>query len=221
MNRVGRFDLIVFDMDGVLTDSSGCHARAFADLWSFAGVTHPPAYPAIAGRSTESVVREFTAASKPSRPQIESWTRYKQERAREYLRTTAAFPDALPVLQALSRQGYQLALGTGASRQTATMLLNQTGLAPLLPVMVTADDVLEGKPNPETYARAIRLANGRPERSLVVEDSAAGLQAGDAAGAATASVRTGETIDHARFIGAFPDLNMMLAAITSDAAKRR
>lgn len=212
-----RFDLVVFDMDGVLTDSTGCHARAFADLWGLAGISDPPSYAAIAGRRTDSVVREYTARLSPAASQVEAWTRFKQERAREYLQTSAAFPDAVPVLRELTRLGYSLALGTGASKATARMLLAQSGLAPLLPVLVTADDVGEGKPDPETYVRAIALAGGTADRSLVVEDSAAGLLAGAGAGAATAAVRTGEVISDRRFLGTFPDLTSLLVVLAEPA----
>jgi HAD superfamily hydrolase (TIGR01509 family) len=209
-----RFDLIVFDMDGVLTDSTGCHARAFADLWGRIPIADPPAYFTIAGRLTEEVVRQYTAALSPSESDIHTWTRFKQERARFYLRTSSAFPDALPTLKTLADLDVRLALGTGASRSTAQMLLRQAGLDTFLPVVVTADDVHRGKPDPETYARAMSMVGVVPERSLVVEDSAAGLIAGAAAGAWTASVRTGEQIQDTNFIGAFGDLNELLPALT-------
>ncbi|MEO8294946.1 MAG: HAD family phosphatase [Gemmatimonadota bacterium] len=212
-----QFDLIVFDMDGVLTDSTSCHSRAYSDLWSRTGIANPPAYETIAGRATAEVVREYTAGLDPAPAEIRAWTRWKQERAREYLQKSSAFPDALPALETLSSLGFHLALGTGASAATARMLLNQGGLDVYLPVIVTADDVSRGKPHPETYARAITLSAGTPEKSLVVEDSASGLVAGAAAGAWTASVRSGEQVDDPNFIGIFPDLGSLLTVITGQA----
>ena len=209
-----RFNLVVFDMDGVLIDSTGCHARAYQDLWPQVGLQSPPSYPEIAGIPTETVIRQYTASLHPAEAQVMEWVRFKQERAREYLRRTPAFPDALPVVTALARQGYSLALGTGASRITTHQLLSQTGLLPFFPTIVTADDVAEGKPAPETFARCISQAEAIPERSVVVEDSAAGLLAGAAAGAWTASVRTGERVVHERFLGRYSDLLGLYPEIT-------
>lgn len=213
MSGTRRFSLIVFDMDGVLTDSSGCHARAFSDLWTEAGLTHPPAYRDIAGRPTEAVVREYTSPMQPAEDDVQRWVRFKQVRAREYLSRTGAFPDVLPAVTALARGGFRLALGTGASRQTALQLLDQAGLTAYFPVVVTGEDVARGKPAPDTFALAIERAGERPGSTLVVEDSAAGLASALASGAYAASVRTNERIDHPYFIGTFPDLAALLPVI--------
>ncbi len=218
MSPPPRFELIVFDMDGVLTDSSACHARAFADLWARVGVTAPPPYPAIAGRTTESVVREVTGPAAPAEADIRRWVTFKQERAREYLGATGGFADARPAVSRLAQAGLSLALGTGASRATTRMLLERAGLDQFFPVVVTAEDVREGKPAPDTFAAAIRLAGGDPSATLVVEDSRAGILAGIAAGAWVASVRSGEALAHVRFLGSFPDLAELVPVILEPVA---
>jgi beta-phosphoglucomutase len=205
-----RFELVVFDMDGVLTDSSGCHARAFDDLWSRLGVTGP-AYVRIAGRTTDSVVTEWTAHLRPTSAEIADWIRFKQTRAREYLLSvTTVYPDVTPALQRLQRHPIRLALGTGASRGTTHLLLEQLGIARLFPVIVTAEDVKTGKPAPDTFTLAMERSGCAADRTLVIEDSRAGLEAGGAAGAYLASVRTGERLAHQRFLGSFPDLTGLL-----------
>jgi mannitol-1-/sugar-/sorbitol-6-phosphatase len=214
VNRPAKVDLVVFDMDGVLVDSTGCHARAYQDLWKQVGLADPPSYHDLAGVPTDTAVRHYTAALKPSNNQVERWVRFKQERARKYLRRTPAFPDALPVVTALHRLGYKLAVGTGASSITTHQLLSQTGLLAYFPVIVTADDVTAGKPAPETFSRAIEQADGVPDTSVVIEDSVAGLEAGAAAQAWTGSVRTGETVAHPRFLGTFPDIASLYPVIT-------
>lgn len=213
MTGASRFSLIVFDMDGVLTDSSGGHALAFADLWADIRLANPPAYREISGRPTLPVVREYTASLHPSEQDLQRWVQFKQERAREYLGRTPIFSDALPVVTALARAGFRLALGTSASRVTTRLLLTQAGLLSFFPVLVTGDDVAQGKPAPDTFVLAIQQAGGVPSASLVVEDSAAGVTAGLASGAFVASVRTGEQVKHEHFIGAFADLTSLLPVI--------
>jgi HAD superfamily hydrolase (TIGR01509 family) len=208
----------VFDMDGVLVDSTGFHAQAYQELWARLGIAHPPPYSAIAGVRTDEAVRSYTAQLHPSEAQVSEWVRFKQGRARELLQGLAAFPGVVEALEKLSGRGTHLALGTGASRTTTTLLLGQAGLLRFFPVLVTADDVTRGKPDPATYTRAIELSRGDPATSLVVEDSHAGLIAGAAAGAATASVRTGERIDDGRFLGTFPDVATLVTTLLENPA---
>jgi HAD superfamily hydrolase (TIGR01509 family) len=205
-----RFDLAVFDMDGVLTDSSGCHARAFDDLWSRLGVDGPP-YASIAGRTTAAVLTESTVHLRPTPADIADWVRFKQTRAREYLRgVTTGYADVAPALQRLQQHPVRLAIGTGASLETTRLLLAQLGIAHLFPVIVTAEDVRAGKPAPDTFTLAMERSLCAADRTLVIEDSLSGLEAGAAAGAYVASVRTGERLAHQRFLGSFPDLTGLL-----------
>ncbi|MEP7326466.1 MAG: HAD family phosphatase [Gemmatimonadota bacterium] len=204
-----RFPLIVFDMDGVLVDSVPCHARAYQELWTRIGEPNGPSYDKIAGVRTVQVVQETTAHRHPSDAEVAEWVKFKSDLARECLKGLPAFPDMIPSLEKLRTAGCRFAVGTGASRATADLLLRQSRLIEFFPVVVTADDVTRGKPDPETFLQAIAKAGGDPVQSLVVEDSDAGLAAGAAAGAYTASVRSGEMIEHPRFLGSFPDVRSL------------
>lgn len=190
-------NFVIFDMDGVLVDTSPCHARAFADLWQRYGVDGP-AYASIAGRPTREVVAAYTAA-------IEEWTEFKQSRAREYIRTEPlAFPDVLPCLEALRRAGIGMGVATGASRENAYLTLSIAGIEPFFQYVLTADDIRHGKPHPEIYLRATGLAY--PARSIVVEDSVAGLASAAAAGVPAACVRTGLNDASPLFWGSYSSL---------------
>jgi HAD superfamily hydrolase (TIGR01509 family) len=212
---MARFSLIIFDMDGVLADSSPCHARAYQDLWKEVGV-EGPAYDSIMGRPTGEVIREITRDLRPTSEQVELWIRFKQERARAYLQKgTVTFPDTREVLERLTASGTAIAVGTSASRDTAELLLRQIGVLPLIPVLVTSDDVGEGKPAPDTYLEALRRSGGVPDRTLVVEDSLSGLRAATAAGTWSAAVRNNLPYSDPRFLGNFPDLRSLAAMIES------
>jgi len=212
---MARFSLIIFDMDGVLADSSPCHARAYQDLWKEVGV-EGPAYDSIMGRPTGEVIREIIRDLRPTSEQVELWIRFKQERARAYLQKgTVTFPDTREVLERLTASGTAIAVGTSASRDTAELLLRQIGVLPLIPVLVTSDDVGEGKPAPDTYLEALRRSGGVPDRTLVVEDSLSGLRAATAAGTWSAAVRNNLPYSDPRFLGNFPDLRSLAATIES------
>lgn len=198
--------LIVFDLDGVLVDTTPCHEHAFAELWARIGIRGPD-YASIAGRTTAEVVAEVTAPLGPSDAERAGWVRFKQERARTLVaEQSAPFPDSAPTLRDLHRQGRRLALGTGASSATAGLVLRHAGLEGFFPVVVTGDDIHRGKPDPETYRLVLARCGTEAEAALVVEDSEAGIAAGLAAGARVVSVRSGLRDGHPRFLEALPDL---------------
>lgn len=216
--RREELELVVFDMDGVLIDSSPCHERAFARLWESCGVSGP-SYDAIAGRSTREVVREITAALDPSAADLDRWTRQKQRWAHEFLSNgDHSFEDARPILEALRVGGVRTALATSATRERTELALPALGGASAFCAIFTADDVEQSKPDPEVYRRAIEHSQARPHNSLVVEDSSSGVAAGLAAGAWVATVRSELQIDEPACVGRFADLRELATWLRVDAA---
>jgi HAD superfamily hydrolase (TIGR01509 family) len=201
-------ELIVFDLDGVLADTARCHARAWAQLFAEWG-RPAPEYAAIAGRRTVDVIVEAGAVPPGA---VAGWVARKQELARRLLATDEVlFPDTRAALRAMARRGLRLAVGTGASRATAETVLSRLAGGVAFEAVVTADDVARGKPDPEVYDRVLALTAVKPERALVVEDSPAGVEAGLAAGARVASVRSPVRAAHPRFVGGFEDLAALAA----------
>jgi HAD superfamily hydrolase (TIGR01509 family) len=76
----------------------------------------------------------------------------------------------------------QLAVVSGAARVEIESVLEAAGLAPLVSLVVAAEDVVAGKPDPAGYIRALELLDRRPEEARAFEDSEAGVAAAKAAG---------------------------------------
>lgn len=206
--------LVIFDLDGVLADTSSCHRRAFAELWAHLGLEGTP-YERLAGRSTAEAVALETAPLSPDADQIRAWTQHKQARARSLLTSEdIGFDDTRPALDALQAAGLELAVGTSASAASARLVLQRLGLWSHFRTVCTSEAVSRSKPAPDIYTEVLRRCDTTPSSALVVEDSQAGLQAGLQAGAWTASVRTGLSQEHPRFIGAFADLGDLAASVT-------
>ncbi len=204
------FRLIVFDFDGVLVDTTAAHARAYGDLWQTLSLDGPP-YELIAGRKTLDVVSEFTRERSFSPEQIRECVQLKQQRARQYLLSEPIeFPDTAEAVSLLTAQSARLGIGTGASRETVTIVLRRLGYSSLFAPVVAAEDVRLGKPSPEVYLHAMDQARTLPADTLIVEDSSAGLAAALSSGAFAVTVRSAEHSDHPHFLGRFADLRTML-----------
>lgn len=207
-----RYACWLFDLDGVLVDTTPCHARAFDALWDSIGVAGP-AYDDIAGRRTLEVIRDYAGHLATSDEQLEEWVRFKQQHARECLATVPlAFPDSAACLEAVHRAGRTIALGTGASRATTMAILDRLGWTHYFSVIVTADDVTRGKPSPDVHTLAIERSRMLPTHTLIIEDSRSGLDAAVATGADVVSVHTGLVAEGPNFRDAFADLRAVLAA---------
>jgi beta-phosphoglucomutase len=220
------YELIILDLDGVLVASDACHARAYQETWAHLGVRGAPAYAQLAGRRTREVVAEQLARSGVG-GDLEASVRFKQERARHHLATAPVVFDDTPEALARFAKATRLAVGTGASRETAELLLQRTGARALFETVVAAEDVTRGKPAPDVYAAVLARCAVAPERALVVEDSAAGVAAALAAGAYVALVRAkgdaaravaerlgpGPNHSAGRVLGSFPDLGALADAL--------
>jgi HAD superfamily hydrolase (TIGR01509 family) len=93
-----------------------------------------------------------------------------------------AFPGVVELLRELQDAGIPRAVVTSASRSRAHALLAYTGLAPYFSIVVAAEDVAQGKPDPAAFRRAAELLNVPSQSCLVAEDSWAGVQGATMAG---------------------------------------
>jgi beta-phosphoglucomutase len=107
------------------------------------------------------------------------------------------FPGAVELVRSLSAQGTMLGVVSGALREEVEGALRQAGILDRFKVLVTAEDVEAGKPDPQGYLRALEALNSQPplperllhpHEVLAVEDSPAGLTAAADVGLPTLGV---------------------------------
>jgi HAD superfamily hydrolase (TIGR01509 family) len=111
-------------------------------------------------------------------------------------RGLAPMPGLLPLLDALELAGIPKAVATSSGREFAREVLGRCKLLDRFEFILTAEDVVEGKPHPEIYLRAAERLGNAPERMLVLEDSQYGCAAGVAAGALVVAVPGGHSRRH-------------------------
>lgn len=112
----------------------------------------------------------------------------------------AMMPGLAELLAALEAAGIPKAIATSSRRNFVTNVLGRFELEPRFQFILSAEDVIEGKPNPEIYLTAARRFGMRPQELAVFEDSENGCKAAVAAGTIAVAVPAGHSKTH-RFPG--------------------
>ncbi len=181
---------ILFDMDGVLVRSNPDHLAAWRDLAGRLGVQLSDAalaYGASGRRGPEIAEVLFGPATAEA---CRAWAADKEACFRDRARVQGlpAMPGVVQAITDLKSAGCRLAVATSAPRENLELTLALLGLASAFDTTVSAEQVRMGKPDPEVYLTAGRRLGVAAHNCCVVEDAAAGIEAGRRAGMRTLGV---------------------------------
>ncbi len=195
---------ILFDLDGVLVDSTAAVGRAWHRWAMKHGLEPATVVHAAHGRRTIETMRALA----PHLDSDDEARTMENEESRD-LEGVTAIPGADQLLRSLPAR--QWAIVTSGTRTMATARLRDTGhLVP--PVLVTADDVVDGKPHPEPYLKGAKGLGIAPELCVVFEDAPAGIRAAHAAGmrviALTTTFPVGELHEADAVVANFNDVRV-------------
>lgn len=199
MSNTNSLKAYFFDMDGVLFDSMPNHAIAWEEVMK----QHQLPFTAYdcylnEGRTGESVIREamWTARNRDATPD-EIATIYAEKSAyftmlEQKSGGTPTISGVADVLQYIQSRGHQIWVVTGSGMRSLLDNLN----AVLPPVfqrdrMITAFDVVKGKPDPEPYLKAWERSGLSKEQCVVIENAPLGVRSAKAAGLTVYAVNTG------------------------------
>jgi sugar-phosphatase len=173
---------ILFDMDGVLINSTPAVARVWRQ-WAMERGLDPEAVVGRAhGRPSLATVREFLPHA-----DHEDENREVERREIADLEGVVALPGAVELLDWLP--DHQWAIVTSCTRRLAEVRLQAAGL-PRPYCFVTSNDITNGKPAPDPYRKGAEKLGFAPEDCVVVEDVPAGVQSGRAAGSRVIALST-------------------------------
>jgi len=177
-----RCAALLFDLDGVLIDSTPAVARVWT-TWAREHGFDPAEVVAHAhGRPSLSTIREYLPNA-----DHEAENGKVERREIEDLEGVIPLPGALELLAGLPKCCWTIV--TSCTRALAEVRIRAGGL-PLPEAFITSDDIVHGKPDPEPYLKGARLLGFPATDCLVVEDAPAGIRAGIAAGARVVALRT-------------------------------
>ena len=177
------FDAVIFDCDGTLVDSMPAHFEAWCEalsIYGAGGIFKEDVFFAMGGRPTMDIVVELndeynlkldpTAVAMAKREAF-----LKRLPQIKLIDEVAAFAESL-------RGKVPMAIATGGSRMVIEKTLQIVGISDWFDEVVTADDVVEGKPAPDIFLKAAKLLSVDPTKCLALEDAPAGILAAQRAG---------------------------------------
>lgn len=173
---------ILFDLDGVLVDSSVVVARHWRRWADRHDVSFERLAEVMHGRTSTGIIRIMA-------PHLDAEQEGRIREAQEGIDTEGleVYPGARGLLESLPDHGW--AVVTSGNNRTASTRL-QYGKFPAPPILVTAEDAQRGKPDPEAFLLAARRLGVRPEQCVVIEDAPVGIEAARAAGMRVIAVAT-------------------------------
>ena len=195
-NEPAPLDAVVFDMDGVIFDTEPIWLLAETELMARRGHVFPPSLAkrlmGVPGTASMAIVAGHFGLDEDPIVMAAELNGLFHDLLESKI---TLMPGLLDRLDDLERLGIAKGVATSTERTLAHHMLGRFGLIERFAFILTRDDVARGKPNPEIYEKACQRLGSRPGRTLVIEDSLAGCQAGKEAGCHVCALRHPLTAD--------------------------
>ena len=176
---------VLFDMDGVLIDAKDWHYDALNRALKHFGYTisRESHLSTFDGLPTRQKLNMLTKSINLPQGLHEFLGQLKQAYTLEisYQRCKPVFNHQY-ALSRLKAEGYKLAVCSNSVRQSIKTMMKLSALEPYLDLMLSNEDVKNGKPDPEIYNKAMKILNLKPNECLIIEDNEHGIQSATASG---------------------------------------
>lgn len=173
---------IIFDMDGVISDTDRTRFELFKILLKKRGLDlDDKDYKKSVGKRT----RKFLAETFPNDLTDDEIEEIYHERKIELHKDPKKYVIAQPFVkeccQILHNDGYVLAIASVAQRKDIEMVLNQIEIIDFFTHIISSDDIIHMKPHPEIYLKAVSRLGFQKEECVAIEDSPTGVASAKAA----------------------------------------
>ena len=175
---VNKIKLIIFDLDGVLVEAKNIHYEALNESlgpgYAISWNEHLSTYDGLKTTQKLEMLSEKKGLLKENHKII--WEN-KQKITLEKLKTLEENNVLIELMSDLVECGYKIAVCSNSIRKTCLTVLSKLGIMEYMDLVISNEDVKNGKPHPEMYWKAISMMSYLPEETLIVEDSPYGLLA--------------------------------------------
>ncbi|MFN8610324.1 MAG: HAD family phosphatase [Vulcanimicrobiota bacterium] len=213
---------VIFDMDGVLVDSSEAHFQAWHRLGMQEGKPFTrELFQITFGMHNQQIV-PLWMEQEVNQTELERLADCKETTYRQLVPSLMRpIPGVLGLLEALHREGVTMAVGSSGPLPNIQLVLNQLGIAHYFSALSTGEDVRHGKPDPEVFLVAARRLGRQPHRCVVLEDAPQGVEAARRGGMAVLGITSSRAEEElladrvvTSFEGLLPaDLQALLAEV--------
>jgi HAD superfamily hydrolase (TIGR01509 family) len=175
---MNNIKLIIFDLDGVLIETKHLHYNALnyalGEKYTISWNEHLAKYDGLkTNQKLEMLTKE---KGLPIEMHREVWEK-KQRKTMELLNDTIPLENISNCIKQLEKAGYKLACCSNSIRKTVLTILSNLKIIQHFDLILSNEDVKNGKPHPEMYWKAVSTMGYLPEETLIVEDSPYGLLA--------------------------------------------
>lgn len=178
VNMEGKIKLIIFDLDGVLVEAKNIHYEALnealGDKYAISWNEHLSTYDGL--KTTQKLDMLSEKKGLPIDIHSDIWEN-KQQLTLDKLRALKPNVDLIQTMNLLVSEGYKIAVCSNSIRKTCLTVLSKLGIMEFMDLVISNEDVKNGKPHPEMYWKAISMMSCLPEETLIIEDSPYGLLA--------------------------------------------
>ncbi|MDQ8205410.1 HAD family phosphatase [Pelagicoccus sp. SDUM812003] len=208
----------IFDWDGVVVDSSRQHELSWDRLAEVEELAlYPGHFKDGFGKKNSFIIPNLLKWTDDPQ-EIERLSLRKEEFYREIVAETglSPLPGVASFLKELKAAGFRACVGSSTPRRNIDAVTSLIGLEGRFDDVVSADDVGNGKPDPEVFLKAAAKIGVEPSRCVVFEDSFSGIEAGQRAGMKVVGLATTNPIESLREHGvslaasSFEELNLQV-----------
>jgi beta-phosphoglucomutase len=199
---------VLWDLDGTLVDSADYHWRAWRDTLARDGtsITYEQFLDGFGQKNDRILTKWFGPGIGAERIQQVGDAKEAEYRRLAEAEGLVPLSGAAAWIATLREAGWKQAIASSAPRANVEVMLRVAGLERYFDVLVGAEDVTAGKPDPEVFLTAAARLGVEPARCVVVEDAAAGIEAARRAGMKCIGVTAVTTLPADIFVRSLTDL---------------
>lgn len=184
--------LVIFDMDGVLADTGTIHFESWVKMArEDAGVQYTNEFfEETFGQQSIPITRKLVG-NEVEQALVEKWANLKEKYYREMVKDKLMpLPGAIELIRDLKKKNIKLAVGSSGPLKNVELLLTSLKIKHYFDVVITAEDVKNGKPAPDVFLLAANRLHLKPEDCIVIEDAPVGIEAAKRAGMKSIALTT-------------------------------
>ncbi len=175
--------VVIWDMDGVIADTSLYHRQAWQQVLQKRGVDYTEKnFRRGFGQRNEEIIKSVLG-EETSVNEIKTISKEKEERFRNLVKPNIKLlPGVIELIKALTQYKFKLALASSTPMENLTLLTAKLGIKGYFQVIVSAEDVTIGKPDPQVFLLAAKRLGANPGDCIIIEDAVTGVTAARKAG---------------------------------------